>query len=155
MCRSWQGSRRVDAYLYDLAWKTVRAKRKHAPLEDELLWHKVYEEYIGSLPKAGGELIERHLRIVPAIAGRIAWKRCPGANGSQSGGQRRRARSALALVLLSTGGSVSDRHILIDKPFPREGTRQLERNLSAAEWRSKVSTFPRMPGGTRVSDPSY
>jgi DNA-directed RNA polymerase sigma subunit (sigma70/sigma32) len=76
-----QGSRRVDAYLYDLAWKTVRAKRKHAPLENELLWHKVYEEYIGSLPKAGGELIERHLRIVPAIAGRIAWKRCPGSFG--------------------------------------------------------------------------
>ena len=49
---------------------------------DELLWHKVYEEYINSLPPAElgtsrDVLIERHLRIVGRIAGQIAWRRTP------------------------------------------------------------------------------
>jgi hypothetical protein len=72
----------VVAYLYDLAWRKVRGKRNYRPLDDELRWHKVFEEYIASLPpvEAGAtrdELIERHLRILGRIAGRIAWKRCP------------------------------------------------------------------------------
>jgi hypothetical protein len=69
--------------FYDDAWRRVRANLKyHRGLEDELLWHKVYEEYINSLPLAElrasrDELIERHLRIVGPIAGKIAWKRTP------------------------------------------------------------------------------
>ena len=68
--------------FYDEAWRKVRANRKYLPLDDELLWHKVYEEYINSLPPAElgasrDELIERHLRIVGPIAGQIAWKRRP------------------------------------------------------------------------------
>jgi hypothetical protein len=68
--------------VYDAAWRWVRGKRKHRALTDELLWHKVYERYIRTLPKVGPdagklELIEAHLRIVPDIAGRIAWRRCP------------------------------------------------------------------------------
>jgi hypothetical protein len=59
------------------------------------------------------------------------------------------------VVPLWTGGNVNDTHIPIAKPFQREETRQLERNPFVAGWRSKVSTFPRMPVGTRVSDPSY
>ena len=66
--------------FYDDAWLKVRANRKKLPLEDELLWHKVYEEYINSLPPVGlgtsrGELKGRHLRIVGPIAGQIAWRR--------------------------------------------------------------------------------
>jgi hypothetical protein len=63
--------------LYDAAWNNVRAKGKH----NDLLWHKVYDEYINSLPlaKLGArdELIEKHLRIVGPIAGQIAWRRAP------------------------------------------------------------------------------
>ena len=60
----------------------TRGKRKHRPLADELLWHKVYERYINSLTHAEpgatkAELIESHLHILRPIAGRIAWKRCP------------------------------------------------------------------------------
>jgi DNA-directed RNA polymerase, sigma subunit (sigma70/sigma32) len=57
--------------LYDAAWRKVRAKRN--------LWHKVYDEYINSLPPGAGrgELIEKHLRIVGPIAGQIAWRRTP------------------------------------------------------------------------------
>jgi hypothetical protein len=62
--------------LYDAAWSSVRSKGKH----NDLLWHKVYDEYVNSLPlaKLGAgrdELIEKHLRIVGPIAGQIAWKR--------------------------------------------------------------------------------
>ena len=68
--------------LYVEAWRRVRGKRKHRPLADELLWHKVYERYINSLTHAEpgatkAELIESHLHILRPIAGRIAWKRCP------------------------------------------------------------------------------
>ena len=68
--------------LYDAAWRMVRSKRKYLPLEDELLWHKVFETYINSLPPvppgaSRDELIEHHLRVVGDIAGQIAWKRCP------------------------------------------------------------------------------
>ena len=68
--------------MYVEAWETVLAKRKHRLLANELLWHKVYEEYINSLtdaePRATkAELIESHLHILGPIAGQIAWKRCP------------------------------------------------------------------------------
>jgi Sigma-70 region 2 len=68
--------------FYDDAWRRVRANLKCLPLEDELLWHKVFEEYVNSLPPvelgaSRDELIERHLRIVGPIAGQIAWKRTP------------------------------------------------------------------------------
>jgi hypothetical protein len=68
--------------LYRDAWANVRSSRRNKPLEDELLWHQVYEQYINSLPfaepGAGRDaLVERHLRILGDIAGRIAWKRCP------------------------------------------------------------------------------
>jgi hypothetical protein len=68
--------------LYVAAWERVRTERDYRSLTDELLWHKVYEEYISSLPPVEpgatrDELIERHLRILGPIAGQIAWKRCP------------------------------------------------------------------------------
>jgi hypothetical protein len=68
--------------LHRAAWAKARAKRKYRPLEDELLWHQVYEQYINSLPPVElgarrDELIERHLHILGPIAGQIAWKRCP------------------------------------------------------------------------------
>jgi hypothetical protein len=68
--------------FYGDAWRRVRANRKCRPLGDELLWHKVYKEYINSLPPVGpgatrDELIERHLRIVGPIAGQIAWLQTP------------------------------------------------------------------------------
>lgn len=74
---------RIHAVLYGAAWRKVRAKRQYKPLTDELLWHKVYEEYVALLakhdarPLTNQTLIERHLSIVPKIAGQIAWKRCP------------------------------------------------------------------------------
>jgi hypothetical protein len=75
--------------VYVEAWQRVRAKRKYKPLTDELLWHKVYEGYVNSLPHAEpgaarDELIERHLRILGPIAGHIAWKRCPKSFGMWS-----------------------------------------------------------------------
>ena len=66
--------------LYGAAWTKVRFTRHYRPLEDELLWHKVYEQYINSLPPVelgAHELIEQHLGILRPIAGKIAWKRCP------------------------------------------------------------------------------
>lgn len=68
--------------LYVDAWRRVRAEHKQRPLADDLLWHKVYDEYINSLPLAElgasrDELIEKHLRIVGPIAGQIAWRRTP------------------------------------------------------------------------------
>jgi DNA-directed RNA polymerase sigma subunit (sigma70/sigma32) len=68
--------------FYDDAWRKVRANHKYRALADELLWHMVYDEYINSLPPAEpganrDELIERHLRIVGPIAGKIAWRRTP------------------------------------------------------------------------------
>jgi hypothetical protein len=82
----------MEQKFYCKAWQRIRAKRHHEYLEDELLWHKVYEEYISLLPWADLEtrkdgLIEAHLRIVPKIAGRIAWKRCPKSFGIWARGQ--------------------------------------------------------------------
>jgi hypothetical protein len=70
--------------LYDDAWLKVRVNRHHKPLQDELLWHKAYEQYIHSLPYAEGlmrvfrgAVIERHLRILRPVAWNVALKRCP------------------------------------------------------------------------------
>jgi hypothetical protein len=68
---------RTNAGLYSAAWRKVRACRRHRPLEDERLWHCVYETYLDSLPLVGADLIERHLRILRPIAFKIAWQRSP------------------------------------------------------------------------------
>jgi hypothetical protein len=72
--------------LYGKAWRRVRARRTSRPLRDELLWHDVYERYIGSLPyprpgDTRDELVERQLRFLRPMAWPMLQARCPGSFG--------------------------------------------------------------------------
>jgi hypothetical protein len=103
--------------LYDAAWKWVRAGRHHLPLEDELLWHCVYERYIETLPKVEPDagktaLIEAHLRILGPIAAQIARKRCPKSFGIWSKGELARELAAFGVFGL---------FIAADRYDPNEG----------------------------------